>query len=475
MQLSANLDENLTVLKKLLPLDMSFDFIQKHLVLGQTRAFCLCLNGMCRTDILQTLFSDLQDPGFTKDGIIEDLLSYQRSKIGFTQVSLTDDFETLVSQVLCGPAILLVDGCRQALILDARIYPTRSIAEPDHEQITRGARDGFVETLTQNTTLIRRHIRSPRLTFELFQVGTVSGTDVAVSYLEGTADPQLVRDLRKALTQIRTPSLTMGAKSLEELLVRKRWYHPLPSMQVTERPDVAGSYLTEGYVLVLVDNSPQALVLPCSILQFTQSPEDYVSDPVVGTYFRLVRLGCSFISLFLMPVFLLLTVYYPAFSERYGILSEPSPGKIRLIFYVYAVEFLLDLFKYSNAHSSKHFTGSLSVVGGLIIGDMAVSLNWATPEVLFYAAVTLLTTLALTSLEFGDGLRLYRLFLLTVTGIGGLWGFLFGTVLVLWSAATTPAFGKKGYLWPILPFDAKALRSLLVRYNASSAGQSEEK
>ena len=255
----------------------------------------------------------------------------------------------------------------------------------------------------------------------------------------------------------------MGAKSLEELLVKKRWYNPLPSIHVTERPDVACSYLAEGHILILVDNSPSVLILPCTIFQFTQSPEDYYKSPSVGTYFRLVRFGCVLASLLLLPLFLLLTTRFPEFSLRLGLLASPDIGPIRMFFFVMAVEFALDLFKYSAAHSSSRFSGSLSVIGGLIIGDIAIEMNWASVEVIFYAAITLLTTLSLSSIEFGDAIRLYRIFLIATTGAFGLWGFWCGLFLVLLSAATTPTFAHMSYFWPLFPWNKAALKTLLFR------------
>ena len=205
------------------------------------------------------------------------------------------------------------------------------------------------------------------------------------------------------------------------------------------------------------------LILPCTIFQFIQSPEDYYKSPSVGTYFRLIRFLCIPASLLLMPLFLLLSVSFPELAESLSLLSDQNLTPQRIFFYVLAVEFLLDLFKYSSSLSSGKFSGSLSIVGGLIIGDIAVSLNWASVEVLFYAAVTLLASLSITSAEFSDSLRLYRMLLVIATGFFGLPGFLICLALVLLSAATTPTFGGFSYFWPLFPFNRKALGRLLFR------------
>lgn len=467
--LSTSLNENITTLKSLLPVGKSFDLITRDLYLGEIRAYFLSINGFCKTEILQEIFSDLQYPLFTKDDTIEDIVRYANAKIGYAQVTITESWDDILQNVLSGPSALFVEGFSKVLLIDARSYPTRGIAEPDTERITKGARDGFVETMLFNTNLIRRRIRSPRLTFAIHKVGSESQTDVAVAYLDDCVNHDLLDTLSHALDNLNVTALTMGSKSLEELLIPKSWWHPLPSILLTERPDTACSYLSEGHILIIVDNSPTVLVLPCTVFQFTQSPEDYYKSPLVGSYFRLVRFLCIPVSLLLMPLFLLITAYYPQLAEEWQLLSTGGMTAPRLVFYVFAVEFLLDLFRYSGSLSSSRFSGSLSVVGGLLIGDVAVSLNWASMEVLFYGAITLLASLAITNLEFSDALRVYRIFLTLTTGFFGMPGFLVGLALMLLSAATTPTFGGMSYFWPLVPFNGTALKSLLFRSPTSKA------
>lgn len=471
--ISDNIQENINTLNKIFPVTLSFDIITRNLLLGETKSYWVGINGFCKVEILQQIFSDLQNPLYMKDKHIENIVQYMNSKIGYSQVSLTDNWEEITKNLLSGPSVLFIDGFAQAMLIDVRTYPTRSIAEPDTEHVTKGSRDGFVETLLFNTNLIRRRIRSPKLTFEIQNIGTESKTDVAIAYLAGSVNEELYNQIKSALTNLSATSLTMGSKSLEELLVKKRWLNPLPSIQTTERPDVACSYLVEGHILLIVDNSPSVLILPCTIFQFTQSPEDYYKSPLVGSYFRFVRFGCILVSLLLMPLFLLLTAYYPQFTEKWKLLSTGSQSPLTLFFYVLAVEFLLDLFKYSASLSSSRFSGSLSIVGGLIIGDIAVNLNWASVEVLFYAAITLLTSLSLSSLEFSDALRVYRIFLIFTTGFFGIWGFCIGLLLVFLSTITTPTFGNMSYFWPLFPFQWKALKSLLLRYPTTYAQPSK--
>ena len=473
MELSSSLEKNIEQIQSVFPIPQSFDIVTRRLFLGETKAYWIGINGFCRVELLQQIFSDLQNPIYMKDNRIEDIERYMNAKIGYAQASLSGSWEDIISNILSGPSALFIDGFAQAIMIDVRTYPARSVSEPDTERVTLGARDGFVETMLFNTNLIRRRIRSPRLTFEMQSIGAESKTDVAIAYLDNNVNHEFLARLKQSLTGLSVTSLTMGAKSLEELLVKKRWFHPLPCMHYTERPDVACSFLMEGHIVVIVDNSPSVLILHCTVFQFMQSPEDYYKSPVVGTYFRLIRFLCIPVSLILIPLFLLLTVYFPEFSEKWEILSTESLPGPTIIFYIFAVEFLLDLFKYSASVSSSRFSGSLSIIGGLIIGDIAVELNWASVEILFYAAVTLLTSLSLASIEFSDALRVYRLFLVITTALFGLWGFLGGLALVLLSVITTPTFGGMSYFWPLYPFQWKALCTLLLRYPTASAQPSK--
>ncbi|MEG2256677.1 MAG: spore germination protein [Lachnospiraceae bacterium] len=464
MNLSKNLEENITSATTIFALEKSFDLISRNLWLGETKAFWIGINGFCRNDLLQQLFSDLQNPLYTKDAHIEHLEHYMNAKIGYAQAELTSDWDIVVKNVLSGTSALFLDGFDQCIIIDTRSYPVRSITEPDTEKIIKGAKDGFVETLLFNTSLIRRRIRNPKLTFEITSLGTDSKTDVAIGYIDGIVDWKLLEHLKETLAALHVTSLTMGAKSLEELLVKKRWFNPLPNVQLTERPDVACSYLLEGYITLIVDNSPTVMILPCTIFQFTQSPEDYYKSPIVGTYLRSIRFGCLIISLILMPLFLLFGAYLPSLPPNFQVLTTGEIGPITLFIYVLLIELGLDLFKYSSSHTSSGFSNSLAIVGGLIISDVAIQLNWANLEVIFYGAATMLATLSLSSIEFGEALRIYRIFLVLCTGFLGIWGFGLGLILVFISMITTPTFAGKSYFWPLYPFNGKALKTLLFRY-----------
>ena len=484
MNLSKSLQDNINTLKELLPLGKSFDIITRELELCHMDCFFLGINGYLDSRVLHNLFSDLQNITFS------DLepLSLQSSScirqrlmdaIPAVQVKTSDNWDDLLKNLLSGPFLLFFEGVDKGFIIDIRTYPVRSIEEPENEKVIRGSKDGFVETLLFNTNLMRRRIRSPKLVFEITNVGTESKTDVALAYLEGEADPVLLEQIRQKIVSLDVSALTMGTQSMEELLVPRKWYHPLPSLFRTECPDVACSYLLEGYILLMVDTTPSVLVLPASIFQHSQSPEDYYKPPLTGNYIRFYRFLCVIISLFLLPLFLLLSTNPGLLPAEITLLPTGDLSPLRIFIYVLFAELALDLFRYSSSHTPSGFSGALSIVGGLLIGDVAVKLQWASSEIIFYAAATVLASLSLSSIELSDGIRMYRLFLILCTGIGillpfpkslslsgGLIGFLTGCFFVTLSILTTPAPFGRSYFWPLVPFNRDALRSLLFRYPA---------
>lgn len=464
--ISCKLDDNMEILKKLLPIGKSFDIITRNISINNTDAFMIGINGMHDIGTLQRIINNLQSHTSYNKMSFNEIHTLVNEYISGGQVQVCDDMETLFTHIVCGPIVLFVDGFSQAIVIDLRKYPVRSIDEPENEKVMRGPRDGFVETMLFNTNLIRRRIRCSDLVFSLLQIGIHSKTDVSIAYIESLADKKLVDKIKKHLVEMKISSLTLGSKSLEELLVKKRWWNPMPSIQKTERPDVACSYLMEGSVLLIVDNSPSVLILPPSIFQFIQSPEDYYKNPITGNVFRIFRSICTLLSLFLLPVLILITGYYPDLVKQFSALSEGNVSPIQILLFVITAEFGLDLMQYASAHTLSSLTTPLSIVGGIVISDIAIRLSWFSDEVIFYAAVTLLSTMVIGNSDFSDALRIYRIFLIITTGFLGITGFIIGFILITVSVITTPTFAKCSYFWPLMPFNWKALKTVLFRIPA---------
>ena len=350
------------------------------------------------------------------------------------------------------------------IIIDARTYPARETAEPEGDKVMRGARDGFVETLLFNTALIRRRIRSPALTMSYLRVGSSSRSDIVVCYMSDRADASYVQKLKEKLQSITTDALVMGHESLAECLIQKRWYNPFPKIRYTERPDTAAAQLLEGSVLVMCDNSPEAMILPTSIFDFMQETNDFYFPPLTGTYIRVVRHLVFWLTLFLTPTWYLCVMHAEVLPSWLSFIIPTEVGRIPIIAQLFLVEFMIDGLRMASMNTPNMLSNSLSVVGGLILGDFAVGVGWLIPEVILYMAFVAIANFSQRSYQLGYAFKFMRIGLLVLIRFFGGIGFAVGAVLcILLLAANKTANGKRSYLYPLIPFNGKALYSMFFR------------
>ena len=328
----------------------------------------------------------------------------------------------------------------------------------------RGSRDGFVETLIFNTALIRRRIRDTAFTVEYVSAGDSSRTDIALCYMAGKADANYVKHLREKLCGIRTDSLVMGHRSIAECLIRTRWYNPFPKIRSTERPDAAAASILEGSVVILCDNSPEAMILPTTIFDFLQETDDYYFPPLTGTYLRLVRHFIFLFTVILTPLWYLALLHGESLPSWLLFLVPKDPGAIPIICQLFLTEFALDGLKLASLNTPSALSNSLSVVGALLLGDFAVQVGLLSVDVIFYMAFVAIANFTQSSYELGYAFKYIRMLLLLLTAIFDVWGFIGGIVIAIVLVATNSTVnGKRNYLYPLIPFNGDALARLVFR------------
>lgn len=381
------------------------------------------------------------------------------------EAEVTEEADLMVQMVLSGAALLLGECFgKSALIIDSRTYPARSVGEPESDRVMMGARDGFVETLVFNTAMVRRRIRDPALTMRYVTVGSESRTDVVICYLSGRADGEYVARLTEKLQSARTRSLSMGHESLAELLIPSRWYNPFPKIRYTERPDVAAAQILEGSVLILCDNSPEVMILPSTVFDFLQETNDFYFPPLTGTYIRLVRHAVFWATLFLVPIWFLLTKNPELTPSWLAFILPEKLGKIPIFVQLILVEFLIDGLRMASMNTPDMLSNSLSVVGGLILGEFAVSIGWLIPEVIVYMAFVAIANFSQRSYQLGYAFKFMRILLLILIQCFNIAGLFIGiTVILLLLCTNKTVNGRRSYLYPLIPFNGRALLSLFVR------------
>jgi len=461
MKLTKKIEENIEILDKKLGISESFDLINREIIIGGRKASYIFVDGFVKDDIMLFIEKRLQQ--LSREDVnpntIKKLIT---QKISYVETEITDDLDKIQLMVLSGALAILIDKEDRAIILDVRTYPARGPEEPELEKVTRGSRDGFTETIIFNTALVRRRLRDPNLRFEITQVGRRSQTDVVIGYIKDIANPKIIKDLKSKLNAIDTDSLEMAEKTLEEFVMGRSW-NPLPQARYTERPDVASSHLLEGHIVIMVDTSPSIMIVPVTMFHFTQHAQDYYQNPAVGTYFRWVRmLGICF-SLILPPLWLLLVYYKGSFPQWLQFLGPKKTGQITLFLQFLILEIGVDLLRIASIHTPNTLATSLAIIGGLILSEFAIKVGWFVPETILYMAVAGLGMFATPSVEFSMAIRLFRLILLILTGLFKIYGFIIGILFIFIVFTTTKSLGGTRYTWPLIPFNAKALATILMR------------
>lgn len=462
-KISNDYRENVRVLDALLGVGRSCDMVSRDYLIGGRRARLWVVDGFGSDSILERMgafWLTLKPENVVGLTEMQDFLDRY---ITFSESNVTFDISDAVTSVFLGKSLLAVEGLAGVALMDAKGYPSRSVNEPPDGKVLRGSHDGFVEAVVPNMALLRRRIRDPHLTMEGHKVGSRTHNDAVLCYLDDRVDQDLLRKLRGKLLGLDVRSLTMAQESLAEAIRPKQWYNPFPKVRYTERPDAAAASIMEGSIVLMVDNSPSVMILPTGFFDFTQESNDYYFPPLVGTYLRVLRVAVFLLSLFITPAWYLMVSAPNRLPGWLDFLSSPEPVSLSLLSQLLVVEFLIDVLKLASLNTPDSLSNSFSMLGALVLGDFAVQAGWLGPEVLVYMAFVSVAGFAQPSYELGYAFKLLRVALLLVTAAFDVWGFCLGVVGIFVLLCTTKPLVGKGYLYPLVPFNGKALLRLLVR------------
>ncbi|WP_444544031.1 spore germination protein [Paenibacillus marchantiophytorum] len=448
------------VLEERVGLNRSFDLILREMVFGSKRVGIFYCNGFAKdtvlTDIITRLtYADKEAVSHhTLEAFIEKLIPH-------IQVKSYKKMSEVVGQVLMGGTAFFIEGESAAITVDAKNFPVRSIAEPDLERVVRGSRDGFVETLLINVTLVRRRIRDERFKLEIMQIGKRTKTDVCIGYINDIANADLVQAVKDKFKAVEIDGLPLAEKQLEEAIVNKGW-NPYPMVRYSERPDVVAAHLLEGHVCVFVDTSPSVMILPTTFFHHVQHAEEYRQTPFIGTYLRWVRFVGIMASIFLLPLWFMMVMDPSLKPAGLEFLGPQKEGTLPLLVQFLLADIGIDLMRMAAVHTPTPLATAMGLVAAILVGDIAVKTGLFINEVILYLALASIGMFATPSYELGLANRIVRLALLIVVAIFHVPGFVVGSTLWLILLATRKSYDAP-YMWPFIPFNAKSFFSILVR------------
>lgn len=443
-RIMGTLEENVAYMNEVLPVKESFDLVQRDIVIGGRKSSFFFIDGFTKDDTMLKIMTSFFS--VTEEKMPDSATEFSKLIVPYVEVDTLAEFDGIIKNLLSGTTCLFVDGYEACIVIDCRTYPARGVDEPYNDKSLRGPRDGFVETIVFNTALMRRRIRDPHLVMKMTEIGESSRTDVAVCYMDDRVDQQLLKNLNSSLEKIHVDALRMTQQTLAEELFKRKWFNPFPKFKFTERPDTAASCLLEGKVVILVDNSPSAMILPTSIFDMIEEANDYYFPTITNVYLKISRALITIATVFVTPLFLLFMQNLEWLPEVFAFVAIKDTVNIPLVFQLLILELAIDGLRLAAMNTPSMLSTPLSVIAGIVMGEFSVRSGWFNSEVMLYMAFVAVANYTQPNFELGYALKFMRLLLLVLTAMFNWVGFLAGCIVVVLSIACNKTLSGRSYL-----------------------------
>ncbi|OMF39167.1 MULTISPECIES: spore germination protein [Paenibacillus] len=365
--------------------------------------------------------------------------------------------------ILSGNAVIAIDGSTYALAVSIAGGVRRAIQEPSTQTVVRGPKEGFTEDVSTNITLIRRKLRTPDLKFESHIIGRYTQTKVILAYIEGVANPEIVREITKRLQSIDTDSI-LESGYIEEF-IQDEPITPFPTMLNSERPDTVAGSLLDGQIAILVDGTPFALIAPVTFFNFFQTAEDYYQRYDISTFLRALRMVSFLVSLLLPSLFIALTTFQQEMipttllitlmAQREG---TPFPALLEALM----MELMFEVIREAGVRMPRVIGPAVSIVGALVIGQAAVQAGLVSGAMVIVVAFTAISNFVIPYFSMASAVRLLRFALMLLAAALGLFGILIGLIPLIVHLVSLKSFGVH-YFMPYSPFYKSNMKDLVIR------------
>lgn len=455
---------NMEKLKRIFvyPKNQDFAIRELYIELVKKKAALIYLEGIVNEPVIDEFIIDpvINNSGYKADGIQGiDLIRLSLSTVKVKEMS---SFSRITQTVLDGYSVLLIDGFDKALSIDTAKYEHRSVERSETENITKGPHEGFIEAFKVNDSLIRKHLRNEKLVSESVNVGYKTLTRVFLMYREDVADPSLIDNIKERLGNIRTDA--MVTTSILGQFIEDNDYSIVPTVLYTELPDRAASYIESGHVVLLVDNSPSALIAPATFWSLFHTPEDTYHRWIAGNFIRLIRIISIFIMLFTPALYVAATNYHPEMIPTdllLAIAASREKVPFPVIFEVVGMEMAFEVIREASIRIPTSMGATIGIVGALILGQAAVQANIISPLVVIIVALTGVASFAVSNTDLNMSIRISRFFFTFCGMVMGFLGIAVGIVVFLGYVISIRSFGVP-FLAPVVPH-SKSSRDMLFR------------
>ncbi|MGG1359305.1 spore germination protein [Bacillus licheniformis] len=371
--------------------------------------------------------------------------------------------DKVLESLMAGNTIILAEETAEAVITTTKGGEKRSIKEPENQQAFRGSREGFIEALDTNISLVRRIIKNPNLWVEKTTMGSVTKTDVAIMYINGICDPKTVKEVKKRMESIEIDSILESGYI--EQFIEDTVFTTFPTVYHTERPDMVAGNLLEGRIAIFVDGTPFVLLVPAVFIQFFQSVEDYYSRFDIATFIRFLRVLIFFISLIAPAVYVGATTFHKEMipTELLVVIAAqreivPFPAVVEAMI----MEISFEILREAGIRLPKAIGSAVSIVGAIVIGQAAVQAGIVSPAMVIIVAITAISSFATPSFSMAISARLVRFFFILAAATTGFYGIILGLIIMFVHLCSLRSFGVP-YMTPFAPFILKNWGDAIVR------------
>jgi spore germination protein KA len=388
--------------------------------------------------------------------ILTETLYHSQAKVG-------DSLKQLIELLLRGETVIFIDGIKEAIHIGTRKVEKRAIAQPETEQVILGPREGFIESIATNISLLRYRLPTPDFQVKTMRIGRLTKSTVAICYLKGIANETVIKEVEKRLSEIDIDAI-LDVGYLEQF-IEDNPFSPFPQTQTTERPDKTVANLIEGRVAVLVDGSPFSLLVPVVFNQFYQTVEDYSSRFLMGSFVRIARVLALVFSLIFPSLYVSLISFNPellptefAVAVAGGRAGVPYPAVIEVLI----IEISMEILREATVRLPKQVGGALSIVGVLVIGQAAVEAGLSSPITVVVIALTTIGSFATPTYTAAFALRMLRFPIMILAGIFGLYGVMVGVIFIFNHMLSLKSFGVP-YMAPVSPENYQGMKDVVIR------------
>jgi stage V sporulation protein AF len=276
-------------------------------------------------------------------------------------------------------------------------------------------------------------------------------------------DEKLLEKIKERIKSVKVDALTMNQESLAECIYPHKWFNPFPKFKYSERPDTTAASLLEGNIVIMVDNSPSAMILPSSVFDIIEEADDYYFPPVTGTYLRLSRFLISILTLFLTPTWLLFMQNSDMIPSWLQFIKLSEVPQVPLLFQLLIFEFAIDGLRLAAVNTPSMLTTPLSVIAGIVLGEYSVKSGWFNSETMLYMSFVTVANYTQSSFELGYAFKFMRMIMLITTAMFNVWGFVGGVLLTICAVVFNKTIAGKSYIYPLIPFQLSELKKRLFR------------